>query len=81
MIPDHIIDDYMPHVVAGLKWEQGWGAISGVAGYDALQEEFAGKIRLDVKFTDVISAFIMGGYQSDFDESGDNDQLLRRMEW
>ena len=63
----HIIDDYMPHVVAGLKFEQGWGAISGVAGYDALQEEFAGKIRLDVKFTDVLSAFIMGGYQSDFD--------------
>ncbi len=65
---DHIIDDYMPHVVAGLKWEQGWGAISGVAGYDALAEEFAGKIRLDVKFTDTISAFIMGGYQSDFEE-------------
>jgi hypothetical protein len=61
----------MPHVVAGLKFEQGWGAISAVGGYDALQEEFAGKLRLDVKFTDTISAFIMGGYQSDFDESGD----------
>ena len=63
----HIIDDYMPHVVAGLKFEQGWGAVSAVAGYDALAEEFAGKLRLDVKFTDTISAFIMGGYQSDFD--------------
>ncbi|MBZ9655064.1 porin [Phyllobacterium lublinensis] len=65
----HIIDDYMPHVVAGLKFEQGWGAISAVGGYDALAEEFAGKLRLDVKFTDTISAFIMGGYQSDFDDA------------
>jgi hypothetical protein len=64
---DHIIDDYMPHVVGGLKFEQGWGAVSAVAGYDALAEEWAGKLRLDVKFTDTISAFIMGGYQSDFD--------------
>ncbi|UXN63544.1 porin [Phyllobacterium sp. A18/5-2] len=65
---DHIIDDYMPHVVAGAKFEQGWGAISAVAGYDALAEEFAGKLRLDVKFTDTISAFVMGGYQSDFQD-------------
>ena len=63
-----VIDDYMPHIVAGLKYEQSWGAIAAVAGYDALDEEFAGKVRLDVKFTDTVSAFIMSGYQSDADE-------------
>lgn len=64
----HLIDDYMPHVVAGVKFEQGWGTISAVAGYDANIEEFAGKLRLDVKFTDAVAAFVMGGYQSDPDK-------------
>ncbi len=65
----HLIDDYMPHVVAGVKFEQGWGAVSAVGGYDAVSEEFAGKVRLDVKFTDTVTAFVMGGYQSDADVS------------
>ena len=30
----------------------------------AYVEEFAGKLRLDVKFNDMFSAFFMGGYQS-----------------
>ena len=58
----------MPHVVAGVKFEQGWGAVSAVGGYDSASEEFAGKLRLDVKFGDAISGFIMGGYQSDPDK-------------
>ncbi|QND53722.1 porin [Phyllobacterium sp. 628] len=66
---DHRIDDYMPHVLAGAKFEQAWGSISGVVGYDSRVEEWAGKLRLDVKFTDTVSAFIMGGYQSDWDDS------------
>ncbi len=65
----HLIDDYMPHVVAGVKFEQGWGAVSAVGGYDAVSDEFAGKVRLDVKFTDTVTAFVMGGYQSDADVS------------
>ncbi|MBA8878807.1 porin [Phyllobacterium myrsinacearum] len=66
---DHRIDDYMPHVLAGAKFEQGWGGISGVVGYDSRVEEWAGKLRLDVKFSETVSAFIMGGYQSDWDDS------------
>ncbi|ATU92231.1 porin [Phyllobacterium zundukense] len=60
----HQIEDYLPHIVAGAKIEQGWGSVSAVGGYDSNQEEFAGKVRLDVKFTDTISAFVMGGYQT-----------------
>jgi hypothetical protein len=71
---DHKITDYVPHVVAGAKFEQGWGGISGVVGYDSVVEEFAGKLRLDVKLTDAISAFILGGYQSGY---GDHSKEAR----
>ena len=42
------IDSYVPHVVGGVKWTQGWGAITGVIAYDSNYEEVAGKVRLDV---------------------------------
>ncbi|TIL70233.1 MAG: porin, partial [Mesorhizobium sp.] len=45
---DFTIDSYVPHVVGGVKWTQGWGAITGVIAYDANYEEVAGKVRLDV---------------------------------
>jgi hypothetical protein len=63
---DYTIDDYMPHVIAGAKYEQSWGAISGVVGYDSVQKDVGVKARLDVKFTDAISAWVMGAYQSDY---------------
>ncbi|MBR2688996.1 MAG: porin [Aquamicrobium sp.] len=56
------IDSYVPHVVAGAKYTQGWGSISGVAAYNSAYEEWAGKVRLDVKATDQISLFVLGGY-------------------
>ncbi|TIS59518.1 MAG: porin [Mesorhizobium sp.] len=59
------IDSYVPHVVGGLKWTQGWGAISGVIAYDSNYEEVAGKVRLDVNVSDALSLFIMGGYGTD----------------
>ncbi|MET3591131.1 hypothetical protein ABID26_000510 [Mesorhizobium shonense] len=59
------IDSYVPHVVGGLKYTQGWGAITGVVAYDANYEEVAGKVRLDVNATDAISLFIMAGYGTD----------------
>ncbi|MBA8876388.1 porin [Phyllobacterium myrsinacearum] len=71
---DYRIDDYMPHVLAGAKFEQAWGGISGVVGYDSKAEEFAGKLRLDVKFTDTVSAFVMGGYQSNWDDLQDSGE-------
>ncbi|TIU89872.1 MAG: porin [Mesorhizobium sp.] len=59
------IDSYVPHVVGGVKWTQGWGAITGVVAYDSNYEEVAGKVRLDVNVNDAISLFIMAGYGTD----------------
>ncbi|BCG95966.1 porin [Mesorhizobium sp. 131-2-1] len=61
------IDSYVPHIVGGVKYTQGWGAISGVVGYDSNYESWAGKARLDVTVNDAISLFVMGGYGSDSD--------------
>ncbi|NVM41806.1 porin [Ochrobactrum intermedium] len=61
------IDDYMPHVVGGLKYAGGWGSIVGVAAYDAYNEEWAGKIRADINVTDQFSVWVMGGYKSNDD--------------
>ncbi|MDR6434825.1 hypothetical protein J2782_004579 [Brucella pseudogrignonensis] len=54
------IDDYTPHVVGGLKYAQGWGSIVGVVAYDSVNEDWAGKIRLDLNVTDQFSIWVMG---------------------
>ncbi|BCH17704.1 MULTISPECIES: porin [unclassified Mesorhizobium] len=59
------IDSYVPHVVGGVKWTQGWGAITGVIAYDSNYEEVAGKVKLDVKPMENLSLFIMAGYGTD----------------
>ncbi|MER8653885.1 porin [Mesorhizobium sp. M0847] len=59
------IDSYVPHVVGGLKYTQGWGAITGVIAYDSNYEEVAGKVRLDITPMQNLSLFIMGGYGTD----------------
>ncbi|RVD57125.1 porin [Mesorhizobium sp. M2D.F.Ca.ET.185.01.1.1] len=56
------IDSYVPHVVGGLKWTQGWGAITGVVAYDSNYQEVSGKIRADVNINEAFSLFIMGGW-------------------
>jgi len=68
---DYVIDDYMPHVVGGLKLEQGWGKIAAVVAYDAVIEEWAAKVRGDVNITDQFSVWLQGGYSSD----ATNDQM------
>ncbi|MER9298358.1 porin [Mesorhizobium sp. M0621] len=59
------IDSYVPHVVGGVKYTQGWGAITGVIAYDSNYEEVAGKVRLDVNVNDAIQLWVMGGYGTD----------------
>ncbi|MES0099191.1 porin [Mesorhizobium sp. M0019] len=59
------IDSYVPHLVGGVKYTQGWGAITGVIAYDSNYEEVAGKVRLDVNATNELSLFIMAGYGTD----------------
>ncbi|MGX5805112.1 porin [Bradyrhizobium sp. Arg314] len=65
------IDSYVPHVVGGVKYTQGWGAITGVVAYDSNYEEVAGKVRLDVNATSELSLFVMGGYGTDDNLSND----------
>ena len=61
----YTIDSYVPHVVGGVKWTQGWGAISGVVAYDANYEEVAIKGRLDVNVSDALQLWVMAGYGTD----------------
>jgi hypothetical protein len=56
-----------PHIIGGVKYEQEWGGIAAVGGYDTYADAFGGKIRVDVEFNDAFSVFVMGGYQSDWD--------------
>ncbi|KXF78019.1 porin, partial [Paramesorhizobium deserti] len=62
---DYTINDYIPHMVGGLKWAQGWGSIGAVVGYDSVIEEYAIKGRVDLNVSDAFSVFVMGAWQSD----------------
>ena len=69
------IDSYIPHVVAGVGYTGGWGSIKVVGGYDSVWEEFAAKARLDVKASDALSLFVMGGWKSSDSYDLDGDGL------
>lgn len=56
-----------PHVIGGVRYAEGWGGIAAIAGYDTKAEAFAGKLRVDVTLNDLFSVWVMGGYQSDWD--------------
>jgi hypothetical protein len=70
------IDDYMPHLVSGVKLEQAWGSVAGVAGYDVLNEEWAIKARVDLNFTDKLSGWVMAAYKSNGDDFGGNNNYF-----
>ena len=59
------IDSYVPYVVGGVKYTQGWGAITAVGAYDSTWEEWTGKVRLDVNVSSALSLWVMGGYGTD----------------
>jgi Porin subfamily len=59
------IDSYMPYVVGGVKYTQGWGAITAVGAYDSTWEEWSGKIRADGNVGSNLTLFLMGGYGTD----------------
>src|SRR5690606_12480101 len=64
---DNYIDSYVPHVVVGASYTQGWGSISGVVAYDSNYGEWAGKLRADVTINDQLSVWVMGGLSSGYD--------------
>ncbi|MBN9218873.1 MAG: porin, partial [Mesorhizobium sp.] len=59
------VDSYVPHVVGGVKYTQGWGDIVGVVAYDSNYEYVSGKVRLDVNINSQLSLFGMFGYGSE----------------
>ncbi|TPJ77161.1 porin [Mesorhizobium sp. B2-6-2] len=59
------IDSYVPHVVLGAKYKGDWGAITGVGAYNSNWEEWAGKLRLDIKPVKNLTLFVMAGYGTD----------------
>lgn len=65
VLDNNTVDSYMPHVVLGAKYTQGWGNISGVVAYNSNYEEWAGKVRVEVQATDQLWLFLMGGYGTD----------------
>ncbi len=61
----YIIDGYVPHVVAGLKYKRKWGSVAGVVAYDSVIEEWSAKVRGDLIVTDRFSVWAQGAYSSD----------------
>lgn len=53
-----------PNVVGGAAYAGEWGGVSAVGAYDAAWGEFAAKARVDVKASDKVSLFVMGGWKS-----------------
>lgn len=62
---DYTINEYVPHVVGGLKFAQGWGSVAAVVAYDSVIEDWAAKVRADVNVSDQISLWVMGGFAGD----------------
>lgn len=56
--------NYMPNLVAGLKYEKDWGSVSSVLGYDSYDSELATKLRFDLNLSNRFSIFLMGGYKT-----------------
>ena len=69
----YTLDSYIPHVVAGVGYTGGWGGVSVVGGYDLVWEEWAVKARLDVKASEALSLFVMGGWASEDEVDGFDD--------
>jgi hypothetical protein len=62
------INDYTPHVVAGLKYSQGWGSIAAVGAYDSVNKEWATKARVDIALSDALSVWAQGAYKTKGDD-------------
>ncbi|OLP59153.1 porin [Xaviernesmea oryzae] len=58
-----------PYFIGGAKYEDSWGGLFGIIGYDTRAEAIGAKIRVELAATDKIKLFAMAGYQSDWDNS------------
>jgi len=72
------IDGYTPNVLVGARYVQGWGSVSAIGVYDARQEEWAAKLRLNVNIHDGLTLWLMGGYKSHDDYYAYDDVYTAR---
>jgi opacity protein-like surface antigen len=56
--------DYVPNMLAGASLTRDWGAVTFIAAYDAVAQEGAAKLRLDLTVNDKLSLFAMVGYST-----------------
>jgi opacity protein-like surface antigen len=76
-----IIDDYAPHAVVGAAYKTGIFGLSGVGGWDSVQDEFSLKGRVDITPSEMFSFFVMGAWTDDNDDSGGNYYAQWGGEW
>lgn len=67
LIQGGTITDYVPHIVAGVKYEQERGTIAAVAAYDSVNQSWAGKTKIDLKISDAVSFWMQGAYKNNKD--------------
>jgi len=67
------LQDYTPHILAGLAYKTGIFGASIVGAYESSQEEFTVKGRIDVTPNDMFSFFVMGAWT---DDSGDGVSVV-----
>ena len=70
---DATIDSYVPHVVGGVKYTQGWGDLVGLVAYDSNDGEVTGKLRADFNVSSDLTLWAMAGYGSYNDDIGYTD--------
>ena len=54
----------VPHLIAGVKYEQDWGTLFGMAAYDTRYDAWAFKARANLEVSETLSLFFMGSYQT-----------------
>ncbi|AGF74291.1 outer membrane protein, porin [Bartonella australis AUST/NH1] len=78
-LPSKRIKGYVPNVLLGVKFMQGWGGFSAISAYDAYYRKWAAKVRADFNFNDYINFWVMGGYKNNVDYyTVDQDNALSR---
>ncbi|KEG16543.1 porin [Bartonella bacilliformis] len=71
--------DYIPHILLGAQFVQGWGSVSTITVYDSHYKKWANKTRLDFKVNDDVNVWVTGGYKTNVDYyTADEQNVLSR---
>ncbi|OQP85382.1 porin [Rhizobium rhizosphaerae] len=67
-----------PFFIGGAKYQDSWGGVFGIIGYDSQAEAIGTKVRVELAVTDKVKLFAMAGYQSDWDNTDGPNNSRRR---